>query len=68
MNNMKLSRIFIPVCAMLFAACTSENDSFVENTETSETPAENVSETTHVVFSATTDEGDNIHVPHSRIL
>lgn len=60
MKNMKLSRIFIPVCAMLFAACTSENDSFVENTETSETPAENVSETTHVVFSATTDEGDNI--------
>lgn len=57
---MKLSRIFIPVCAMLFAACTSENDSFVENTETSETPAENVSETSHVVFSATTDEGDNI--------
>lgn len=60
MKNMKLSRIFIPVCAMLFAACTSENDSFVENTETSETPAENVSETSHVVFSATTDEGDNI--------
>lgn len=60
MKDMKLSRIFIPVCAMLFAACTSENDSFVENTETSETPVEDVLETSHVVFTASTDEGDDV--------
>ena len=60
MKNMKFSRVFIPVCALLFAACTSENDSFVENTSTSETPVEDVLETSHVVFTASTDEGDDV--------